>query len=94
MRERPVAWRRIHTLPLPGDEADTLRAEIARAIRRDNRLTYAELLAALCVRTQRTYGIDFCFADECPFCGVTDGWLRMEAMQRHPHMGLAKDNRI
>lgn len=78
MRETPAPWRRIHTLPLPGDENDTLNSEIAKAIRRDNRLTLLELLAKNCVVQQRNYGIDFCLNEYCPFCEA-DAWQRWDA---------------
>lgn len=87
MREHPPAWRRTEILPLPGDEGDTLDAEIAKAIRRDNRLTLSELMAKNCVVQQRNYGVDFCLSDYCPFCEA-DAWQRWDEANRRGVMTL------
>lgn len=75
VREHPPRWRRIETLPLPGDEADILAALIRQAIKRDNRFTTAERNTLLCGAQQLRYGLNTCMLEFCPTCGgfVWDG---------------------
>lgn len=77
MRERAPYWRKIETVALPGDEADILAHDIARAIRRDARLNPEEYYAKLCIAQQLQYGLDFCFIEGCPDCD-TPAWERWE----------------
>jgi hypothetical protein len=87
MRERPPHGRRIKTLPLPGDEAEVLAADYARAVRRDDKLTWPELLAKMCVTQQLVYNLNFCLLDECSFCGGLEGWQRWEIAHRDARLG-------
>lgn len=77
MREHPPYWKKIETVVLPGDEADVLAHDIARAIRRDSRFNQEEYLARMCSAQQLQYGLDFCLIDRCPDCDVPQ-WRRWE----------------
>lgn len=65
--------KRMVTLPLPGDEGFILAYQIARAIRRDGKLTYDEWNAQACGRAcayvRTRYLVWYCsVGDRCVYC--------------------------
>lgn len=60
-------------MPLPGDAESVLAYDLARAVRRDNRLTYAERwalsLTDSCLMAKRAFSWWECsYASPCVYC--------------------------
>jgi hypothetical protein len=66
-----TSWRgrRLHDIPLPGDEGEVLESHIRRALWREDHYTAKELEVYMCVRFQLFYGMAHCMSSPCGWCG-------------------------